>query len=42
MSTGIYKFKCSSDIDIYEILDKADRLLYEEKTRKKEQFGSYR
>ena len=42
MSTGICKFKCSADIDIYDILDKADRLLYEEKTRKKEQYGSYR
>lgn len=42
MSTGIYKFKCSPDIDIYEILDRADRLLYEEKTRKKKQYGSYR
>ena len=42
MSTGICKFKCSADIDIYGILDKADRLLYEEKTRKKEQYGSYR
>ena len=42
MSTGIVKFKCSADIDIYEILDKADRLLSEEKNRKKEQYGSYR
>lgn len=42
MSTGIYKFKCSPDVDIYEILDNADRLLYEEKQRKKKQFGSYR
>lgn len=42
MSTGIYKFKCSPDIDIYDILDRADRLLYEEKTRKKQQYGSYR
>ena len=40
--TGIYKFKCSPDIDIYDILDRADRLLYEEKTRKKQQYGSYR
>ena len=42
MSTGIYKFKCSQDVDIYEILDCADRLLYEEKQKKKRQFGSYR
>ena len=42
MSTGIYKFKCSANVDIYDILDKADRLLYEEKTRKKAQYGSYR
>ncbi|MDO4876649.1 MAG: GGDEF domain-containing protein, partial [Oscillospiraceae bacterium] len=42
MSTGIFKFKCSQDVDIYEILDNADRLLYEEKQRKKKQYGSYR
>ncbi|MBO4450309.1 MAG: GGDEF domain-containing protein [Clostridiales bacterium] len=42
MSTGIYKFKCSAGINIYDILDNADRLLYEEKTRKKKQYGSYR
>ena len=42
MSTGIYKFKCSSSINIYDILDNADRLLYEEKTRKKKLYGSYR
>jgi len=42
MSTGIYKFKCSSGINIYDILDNADRLLYEEKMRKKKQYGSYR
>lgn len=42
MSTGIYKFKCSSGINIYDILDNADRLLYEEKTRKKKLYGSYR
>ena len=42
MSTGIYKFKCSSGINIYDVLDNADRLLYEEKMRKKKQYGSYR
>ena len=42
MSTGIYKFKCSPDVNIYDILDCADRLLYEEKARKKKQYGSYR
>ena len=42
MSTGIYKFKCSVGINIYDILDNADRLLYEEKKIKKEKYGSYR
>lgn len=42
MSSGIYKFKCAPNVDIYEILDNADRLLYEEKTKKKRQYGSYR
>jgi len=42
MSTGIYKFKCSAGINIYDILDNADRLLYEEKKIKKEKYGSYR
>lgn len=42
MSSGIYKFKCSSQVNIYEVLDAADRLLYEEKTRRKKLYGSYR
>ena len=42
MSTGVCKFKCSPSVNIYDILDSADRQLYEEKTRKKQQFGSYR
>jgi len=35
MSTGIYKFTCSNKIDIYDVMNNADRLLYEEKIRKK-------
>ena len=42
MSTGIYKFKCSPSINLYDILDSADMLLYEEKQKKKRQYGSYR
>lgn len=35
LSTGIYEFYCSSDIDIYQILDLADEKLYREKAEKK-------
>ena len=42
MSTGIFKFKCSPKVNLYDVLDSADRLLYEEKQRKKKQYGSYR
>lgn len=42
MSTGIHEFKCSPKIDIYEILDIADGLLYEEKHEKRKKYGSYR
>lgn len=35
MSTGIYKFKISGKVDIYEMINNADRLLYQEKIRKK-------
>ncbi len=42
MSTGVLKFKCDPSVDIYSIIDGADQLLYEEKARKKKQFGSYR
>ncbi|MCQ2532059.1 MAG: GGDEF domain-containing protein [Saccharofermentans sp.] len=42
MSTGIYEFECSPDIDIYSVLDLADEKLYNEKTEKKARNGSYR
>ena len=42
MSTGIHKFKCNPKIDIYEVLDIADGLLYEEKVEKRKKYGSYR
>ena len=35
MSTGIYKFTITGKIDIYEILNYADELLYQEKIAKK-------
>ena len=35
MSTGIYKFTITGKIDIYEILNNADELLYQEKIAKK-------
>ena len=35
MSTGIYKFKITGKIDIYDAVNNADKLLYEEKIRKK-------
>lgn len=35
MSTGIYKFRINGKIDIYEMINNADRLLYQEKIRKK-------
>ena len=35
MSTGIYKFKISGKVDIYEMMNNADQLLYQEKIRKK-------
>jgi diguanylate cyclase (GGDEF)-like protein len=35
MSTGIYKFKIAGKVDIYEAMNNADRLLYDEKIRKK-------
>jgi diguanylate cyclase (GGDEF)-like protein len=35
MSTGIYKFKITGKIDIYEMMNNADQLLYQEKIRKK-------
>ena len=42
MSTGICEFICSNDIDIHEIIDKADEKLYKEKADKKAKYGSYR
>ena len=42
MSTGICEFICSNDIDIHEIIDKADEKLYKEKAEKKAKYGSYR
>ena len=35
MSTGIYKFKIIGKVDIYEMMNNADQLLYQEKIRKK-------
>ena len=35
MSTGIYKFRINGRVDIYEAINNADTLLYQEKIRKK-------
>ena len=35
MSTGIYKFTISGKVDFYDAINNADRLLYDEKIRKK-------
>ena len=35
MSTGIHKFIVSDTIDIYDVINQADGLLYQEKIRKK-------
>ncbi len=42
MSTGICEFFCGADIDIHEIIDRADEKLYKEKAEKKAKNGSYR
>ena len=42
MSTGICEFNCDVDVDIHEIIDKADEKLYKEKAEKKAKNGSYR
>jgi diguanylate cyclase (GGDEF)-like protein len=42
MSTGICEFICGNDIDIHEIIDRADEKLYKEKAEKKAKYGSYR
>ncbi|MBQ6017037.1 MAG: GGDEF domain-containing protein [Clostridiales bacterium] len=35
ISTGIFKFRCNGKIEIYDVINSADQLLYEEKIRKK-------
>ena len=35
MSTGIYKFRINGRVDIYDVINNADQLLYQEKIRKK-------
>lgn len=42
MSSGICEFVCGADIDIHEIIDRADEKLYKEKSEKKAKNGSYR
>ncbi len=42
MSTGICKFICSNNVDIYELIEQADEKLYVEKNKKKATQGSYR
>ena len=42
MSVGLYKFSSSPKVDIYEVLDIADGLLYEEKNERRKKYGSYR
>jgi len=42
MSTGISEFMCGTDIDIHEIIERADEKLYKEKAEKKTKNGSYR
>ncbi|SCW26885.1 diguanylate cyclase (GGDEF) domain-containing protein [Ruminococcaceae bacterium YRB3002] len=42
MSTGVFEFICSEDIDIYKMIDQADEKLYVEKMAKKAKNGSYR
>ena len=42
VSTGFHLFRCSSDVDIYEMLDMADTDLYHEKQEKRKKNGSYR
>ncbi len=42
MSVGIWEFECGPDVNLYEILDKADERLYNEKKNKKTKNGSYR
>ena len=35
MSTGIYKFRVTGNVDLYDMINSADVLLYQEKLRKK-------
>ena len=42
MSVGICEFSCGADVDIHEIIDRADEKLYKEKAEKKAKNGSYR
>jgi len=42
MSSGVEEFVCGSDIDIHEIIERADQKLYKEKAEKKAKYGSYR
>ena len=42
MSSGICEFQCGADIDIHEVIDRADEKLYKEKADKKAKYGSYR
>lgn len=42
MSTGYCEFQCGEDVDLYKLLDVADKMLYEEKQEKKKKNGSYR
>ena len=42
MSSGICEFICGADIDIHEVIDRADEKLYKEKAEKKAKNGSYR
>ena len=42
MSSGICEFLCGAEIDIHEVIDRADEKLYKEKSDKKAKYGSYR
>ena len=42
MSSGICEFLCGNDINIHEIIERADGKLYKEKSEKKAKNGSYR
>ena len=42
MSSGICEFQCGADINIHEVIERADEKLYKEKSEKKAKYGSYR